>query len=417
MSYTPYAADGEDPPFLSNEPPHWAVRALAWLVVGLVLVAAILSAVVRVPETVVGRFLLVPVAGSDPVKAPRRGQVSAVRVAEGDVVSRGAPLMVVRSDPVGELSAELTSLRSRLQGLDAAERNTREQYEGRRRADAQQRAMLEALLASLERSIVSKRSQRKLAADLAASFRAGRDRGSASDDEYTSRELEAARLADEEARAESERTQTAGAIARLRHEMEAGDAAYREAVRRLSEDREHATIRAAALEQELARSSGNEEVIVAPCAGTVLRLRVRAPGAVLQEGDLVTEMDCTRQRLQAELAVPQSGVGRLRAGQAVLLLYDAFPYQRFGVRRGHVRWVSPATTPALPGSPLPAPGDGEFRALVDIDDAAIPVDGRRRELLPGMAGQARVVVSRRTLASYAFEPIRQLRESLAGGSE
>ena len=417
MSYTPYAADGDDPPFLSSEPPHWAVRTLAWLIVGFVVVAAVASVVVRVPETVVGRFLLVPVHGTDPVRAPRRGQVSAVRVAEGDVVARGTPLVVVRSDPVGELSAELTSLRSQLRGLDAAERNAREQYESRRRADAQNGAMLGAQLVSLEKSIASKQAQRKLAADLAASFRSGRDHGSVSDDEYTSRELEVARFADEQGRAESDRTQTAGALARLRHEMEARDAEYRETARRLSEDREHATIRVAALEQELAQTSGNEQVIVAPCAGTVLRLRVRAPGAVLQEGEFVTEMDCTHQRLQAELVVPESGVGRLRAGQSVRLLYDAFPYQRFGVRRGRVRWVSPASSPALPGAAGGAPAEAEFRALVDIEDAAIPVDGRRRPLLAGMAGQARVVVSRRTLVSYAVEPIRQLRESLAGGDE
>lgn len=414
MSYAPYTADGDDPPFLSTDPPPWAARALAWLVVGIVATATLAAFFVRVPETVVGRFLLVPVQGTDPVRAPRRGQVSAVRVAEGDVVARGTPLFVVRSDPVGDLSAELTSLRSQLRGLDEAERNAREQYEGRRRADAQNGAMLEAQRVSLEQTIASKREQRKLAAGLAATFRTGRDHGSVSDDEYTSRELEVARFADEQARAEAERTQTVGAIARLRHEMEARDAEYRETARRLAEDRERAGIRVAALEQELAHATGNEQVIVAPCAGTVIRLRVRAPGAVVQEGESVSEMDCTHQGLQAELAVPQSGVGRLHAGQPVRLLYDAFPYQRFGVRRGRLRWVSPASSPTLPAGAGDGAAESGFRALVALEDSAIRVDGRARPLLAGMAGQARVVVSRRTLVSYAFEPIRQLRESLGG---
>jgi hypothetical protein len=34
-----------------------------------------------------------------------------------------------------------------------------------------------------------------------------------------------------------------------------------------------------------------------------------------------------------------------------------------------------------------------------------------------MGGTARVVIERRSLVSYAFEPIRQLRESLSGGEE
>jgi hypothetical protein len=34
-------------------------------------------------------------------------------------------------------------------------------------------------------------------------------------------------------------------------------------------------------------------------------------------------------------------------------------------------------------------------------------------VLPGKTGRAAVVVGRRSLASYAIEPLRQLRESLA----
>jgi hypothetical protein len=51
-------------------------------------------------------------------------------------------------------------------------------------------------------------------------------------------------------------------------------------------------------------------------------------------------------------------------------------------------------------------------ALASLDDAALPV--RRRPLLlrVGMKGEARIVVGRRTLIEYAFEPVRQLRESM-----
>ena len=39
--------------------------------------------------------------------------------------------------------------------------------------------------------------------------------------------------------------------------------------------------------------------------------------------------------------------------------------------------------------------------------------GRPRPLLPGMGGRGRVVVGRRSLLSYAFEPLRQFREDMA----
>ena len=55
---------------------------------------------------------------------------------------------------------------------------------------------------------------------------------------------------------------------------------------------------------------------------------------------------------------------------------------------------------------------GEFRALVDLEEATVLVRGQARPLLAGMGGQADVVVGRRSLVSYAFEPIRALRENL-----
>jgi hypothetical protein len=45
------------------------------------------------------------------------------------------------------------------------------------------------------------------------------------------------------------------------------------------------------------------------------------------------------------------------------------------------------------------------------------VQGRRRPVLPGMTGRAAVIVGRRSLASYAIEPLRQIRESLASGPQ
>ena len=114
-------------------------------------------------------------------------------------------------------------------------------------------------------------------------------------------------------------------------------------------------------------------------------------------------------RLQGELRVPEAGLARLRPGLGVKLLYDAFPYQRYGVRYGTVRWVGLDSAGGIA-----ARGEsGAFRALIDLADTAIRVDGEPRALMAGMRGEARVVVGRRSLASYALEPIHQLRESVA----
>ena len=144
-----------------------------------------------------------------------------------------------------------------------------------------------------------------------------------------------------------------------------------------------------------------------PCAGTVVKLHVRSPGAVVHEGDLLAELVCSGERLEAELMLPERGLALVRLGQPVKLLYDAFPYERYGVQYGTLRWLSPSST-AEPGGPA-------FRALADLESETVGVQGLRRPVLPGMTGRAAVIVGRRSLASYAIEPLRQIRESLAAG--
>lgn len=415
----PRAATGpvQDPPFLDPEPPPWAARGFAWLLLSLFGVAVLAALIVRVPETIAGRFILVPVQGADPVRALRRGQVTAVHTEEGAAVAAGATLFVLRSEPVGDRAAELGTLRAQLAGADDAERNARTEYEARRAADAEAADALRARVASLARAIEIKRGQHRLAAQAVERYRTGYQGGTVSEDELTARQLEEGRLAEELETATNDRAQAAASLETLRHERAARDAAWHEQARGLAETRETARIRAAALEREVGGTRGSDLAVAAPCAGSVLRLAVRSAGAVVQEGETLAEVACAHRALQAELTVPSLGVARMREGQRVKLLYDAFPFQRYGTRTGVVRWVSPAGASPVASGASGAAGAAsaapEFRALVAVRDTSVRVDGVPRALLAGMGGEARVVVGRRTLASYAFEPIRQLRESLA----
>ena len=132
-------------------------------------------------------------------------------------------------------------------------------------------------------------------------------------------------------------------------------------------------------------------------------MHVKNSGAVLREGETVAELVCSGEMLQAELVVPESGLGKLKRGQGVKLKYDAFPYQSYGVRYGTVAWLSPAATGTNEGS--------TFRAHVEIAESDMLVHGQSRPLIAGMSGKAEIVVGNRSLIEYVFEPLRQLRES------
>jgi hypothetical protein len=132
------------------------------------------------------------------------------------------------------------------------------------------------------------------------------------------------------------------------------------------------------LEGELARTAGTD-LAVAPCAGTVVHLHVQGVDAVVRDGDVLGEVPCAGNAQRADLTLPAEGIPLVQPGQTVKLLYDAFPFQRYGVGYGTVRWSGPAGTA----------DSGAFRALVDIDARPVVVRGRPRPLMPGMAGRAR----------------------------
>jgi multidrug efflux pump subunit AcrA (membrane-fusion protein) len=460
--------DGEArAPFLDVDPPHWAVRGLAYVLIALFAAAAAAAIVITLPETVSSPFVLVPLQGTDPVRAARGGTVTAVQVREGQMVARGDPAFVIRSMSVGDRSAELRTLEAQLLGAEEGRRNAWQKYESQRRTDDEETDRLTRRAAHLAQKLEEqrairavrqerfrtdleiqrntiditlkeaefKRTEYALARELVERFERYHKEGAISWLDYKNRELEMMKLAVEvqqleraletarlrlnqlgaehetwekewklgaaDLEAESREVQTS--LEKLRQAAAARDAEYREIQRRLAEDASKARFRAAALRDDLNGSRGGDLWLPALCTGTVLRLMIKAPGAVVQEGDLLAELACAGERLQAEVLVPQSGIGLIRPGQRVKLLYEAFPYQRYGVKYGTVRWVSPASV-VVKDRPV-------FRVLVDLQDEAVVVRGQPRALLPGMGGTADIVLGKRSLLSFAFEPIRQLKEN------
>ena len=101
-------------------------------------------------------------------------------------------------------------------------------------------------------------------------------------------------------------------------------------------------------------------------------------------------------------------MGFVRADQQVQLRYQAFPYQKFGHQGGRVLEV--AKTPLPPGEmsglALPSTG-GEplYRITVALDEQAVQAYGRPQALSPGMQLEADVLLDRRRLIEWIFEPV------------
>ena len=398
----PMSADAAE--FLDTEPPHLAARGLAWVIIGLFLLAIVASIVVKIPETVSGRFSLAPLTGADPIRARKDGIVTEITVREGDTVAAGGTLLVLRSASLSDRFGDQRTLQTQARADEERVKIATGQYETRKRADEAEARRLRARIESLSRLIVSKQHRLALTRELADSAQSGFRSGAVNRVEAARLDLEVTTLSEEVQNATNDVEDARADLARLARDGEARDLEYQEIRRSLQESMETARIRIDALGRDLADLTDSGLVVTAPCRGVVLRLYLSAPGAVVREGEIISEIACAGERLQAEFRVPQAGLPLIRTGQPVKLRYDAFPYQRYGVRFGTVRWVGPSGV---------APRDsGGFRVLVDLAEDSIRVRGQSRALQAGMEGLADVVVGRRSLVSFAVEPIRALRENL-----
>jgi membrane fusion protein len=403
------AAELQSRPFLDSQPPPWAARGLAWLLLAMFALLVLAAIVVQVPETVTARFVLVPVHGTDPVRAFKDGIVTEIRTEEARSVRAGEPLFVLSSPPVGDRAAEWQGLRAQLEGADRRSANVRSRFENEKKAREDEVAQAKEHLKSLDRTIAMNTEELAIAGELAQRQKKTFEEGVSSWTDMARLRLEINRLEVEAEAAKSERENTRRSIEKLEHEAHGKQAEFKEVERSFGEDLEKTRIRTEMLAGELAQT-GNVLTATAPCTGSVVRLAIRSPRTAVREGDLLAEVVCAGESLQAELTLPQEGLALVRPGQTVKLLYEAFPYQRYGVRSATIRWVSPAGGGGTEGKSE----DSSFRALADLKERDVLVSGTRRSVAPGMGGRARVLVGRRSLLSYAFEPLRQLRESLSG---
>jgi len=402
---TPASEQVSASPFLTGDPPHWAARGTAYLLILLFTTIVVASITVQVPETISAPFVLAPRHGIDPVRALRRGIIHRVNVAEGQTVAEGEKLFIIRSEQAGDQSADLQSLEARVRSANDSLAIASGKLQSEQLSLAEERRKLQGHIEHLQRMIELKTGELNMAREVAENYLQLRREGLASATVLKDRQAEVSRLTGQLEQLRAEQRDTRAAIEKLGHDEEARWNEYRERERQLQEEIETSKIRIASRSQWVARSQGTESVALAPCSGTILRLQVKASGAIVGDGEVLCELACQSERLQAELKIPQIGAGRVRPGQGVKLLYDSFPYQQFGVKFATLRWISPtASTP-------------DFRAIAEIEDSSINLMGQPAPLRAGMGGRAEVVIAKRSLISIAFDPIRQLKENMASPPE
>ena len=167
----------------------------------------------------------------------------------------------------------------------------------------------------------------------------------------------------------------------------------------------------AMLAQQSAESEARQQIVVrAPQDGVVSGV-LAEPGQTVLPAVALASLLPVDAKLQAHLFAPSSAVGFVRAHQAVQLRYQAFPYQKFGHQAGEVVQVSrsPLQASELAGLALPASasagGEPLYRITVTLDRQSVAAYGQAQALAPGMQLEADVLLERRRLIEWLFEPV------------
>lgn len=356
-------------------------------------------------ETVPG--YLTPVAGIVKVLPPAAGTIAALRVAEGDTVRAGQPLILVRSERSSERGepvdgAVVAHLRDKRDAI--ADRIELE----RRGAQVQRRTLedaiagFEAELASLRSALATQHERTRIAAELVDAVRPTVAKGFTSVTEFKRREDNRLSQAEAESDLAHQIAAKAAEAAGKRHALE-------EVAGKLADTL--ATLRSAVAETEAALAEAEAKrgyVIQAPIAGRVTTLQAWV-GRAAEAGTPLLSIVPDGAELEAQLFVPARAIGFVAPGQAVRIAYDAFPFQRFGLYGGTVATVSRTL---LKPSETVAPillKEPSHRVTVRLDRQTVTAYGRELAVRPDMALTADIVFDRRSLLEWLLDPLLSAR--------
>jgi membrane fusion protein len=351
---------------------------------------------------------LVPDRGVIRLMAPQAATVIESHVAEGGAVHKGEVLFVLEVGQAtlsGDTQAAVqSSLASRVLSLQEAGRQRDLLEQSRVAAIDRQIAEMTRELESMKTEAGLQRERLALAEQARAQYESLRDQNFVSSAQVRSKAEEVLNVKAQLQGLERQRAARLRDIAALQAQRRELPLQAQSAQGVIDRD-------LAVLRQQAAESEARQRIVVrAPQDGVVSAVLAESGQTVTPAVALASLLPADA-RLQAQLFAPSSAVGFVRPNQPVQLRYEAFPYQKFGHQTGEVVQVSrsPLQASELSGLALPASlnasGEPLYRITVALDHQSVAAYGQAQPLAPGMQLEADVLLDRRRLIEWLFEPV------------
>jgi membrane fusion protein len=371
------------------------------LVVGIAAAWVVLGSYART-ETAKG--ILVTDVPAPKLYAPAPGTIARLNVREGSIVEAGQVVAVIEldrrnedGDQAARISLDTIAARAALSGQQM-------RLASARLASEQERMITAASAAETQANELSQ--QIALQAQIVASNRemfdrmgAIMERGFVSRFEYERRRqtwlASQQQMASLSQQREAQLSQAAQARSQLSGLTVQG-----------ASERAELQMSLQALEQQRAgMESQRSYVISAPVSGTVTAVQATRGSMAMPNSPLMTIVPHGGQ-VRAEVYAPSRAIGFVHRGQETKLLFDAFPYQRFGSFSGRISNVSRVIIDPRETNIPVALEEPVYRITVTLDRQHVDAFGQRYRLQPGMALTANIVLERQSFLNWLLTPIR-----------
>jgi membrane fusion protein len=345
--------------------------------------------------------------GAARVLIPDSGRVTDLLIKEGDEVKAGdemARISLDRATGAGASTSEAVALEMRNRRVILEKEQSQWRELGAQQAgQLRQRVRdLENEVAQIDREMKLQEVRIKSAREQADRFRALAGQSFVSEamikqkvDEQTDQEIKLEAL-------RRQRTQLDRDLSAARLEGPSIELRARAQVEQVSRQ-------ISELQEGMAQNESKRETVIrAPMAGVVTNIAVNRGQSIAADSTLATVLP-KGSGMHVELLVPTRAIGFVKPGQEVVLRYEAFPYERFGQYRGVISDIGRNVwTQGEKIGPLAAK-EPVYRVDVKLDRQNVTALGQVFALRPGMLVNGDLLLEKRTIIEWIFEPLLQLK--------
>jgi len=143
-------------------------------------------------------------------------------------------------------------------------------------------------------------------------------------------------------------------------------------------------------------------LIIAPVDGVITDVTSTQPGDKIQANAPLGGIAPKNAKPILKIEIAEHDRAFLREGLPVQLKFNAFPYQRYGLIRGTLQFISPATKPSLQTK------QPVYEGRVTLEQDHYKVGETTYPLRYGMTAVVEIVVRERRLIDLALDPFRNI---------